>query len=234
MTGFDVPSCSTIYLDKPMRNHTLMQAIAWANRVFRDKLNGLIVDYVGVFRNLQKALAIYGSGSGGGIKEGETPVMEKSKLVELLRQVIEDTTAFCSELGIDLAKIQTAYGFERVRLIDDAVDAILVNDESKRKYIALAGNIVWIYRSILPDPAAGEFYPKQALFANLAEKMRSMVIEADISGVMKAVDELLDDSISTEGYVIRQPEPSETEHLVDLSRIDFEALKARFQKKIND
>jgi hypothetical protein len=161
-------------------------------------------------------------------------LMEKSELVELLRQVIEDTTAFCSELGIDLAKIQTAYGFERVRLIDDAVDAILVNDESKRKYIALAGNIVWIYRSILPDPAAGEFYPKQALFANLAEKMRSMVIEADISGVMKAVDELLDDSISTEGYVIRQPEPSETEHLVDLSRIDFEALKARFQKKIND
>ncbi len=68
-------------------------------------------------------------------------------------------------------------------------------------------HIVWIYRSILPDPAAGEFYPKQALFANLAEKMRSMVIEA---------------------------ETSETEHLVDLSRIDFEALKARFQKKFND
>ncbi len=189
------------------------------------------MDYVGVFRNLQKALAIYGSGAGGGIKEGETPVLEKNKLVEQLRQVIGETSSFCSGLGIDLTKIQTAYGFERVRLIDDAVDAILVNDESKRKYIALAGSIVRIYRSILPDPAAGEFYPKQALFAKLAEKMRSMVIEADISGVMKAVDELLDESISTEGYVIRQPlEPSETEHLVDLSRIDFEALKARFEK----
>src|SRR5207249_6149400 len=58
MTGFDVPTCSTIYLDKPMRNHTLMQTIARANRVFRDKVNGLIVDYVGVFRSLQKALAI--------------------------------------------------------------------------------------------------------------------------------------------------------------------------------
>ena len=64
MTGFDVPSCSTIYLDKPMRNHTLMQTIARANRVFRDKVNGLIVDYVGVFRNLQKALAIYGDRPG--------------------------------------------------------------------------------------------------------------------------------------------------------------------------
>jgi len=73
MTGFDVPSCSTIYLDKPMRNHTLMQTIARANRVFGEKFNGLIVDYVGIFRDLQKALAIYGSASGGGIKPGELP-----------------------------------------------------------------------------------------------------------------------------------------------------------------
>ena len=64
ITGFDVPSCSTIYLDKPMKNHTLMQTIARANRVWRDKQNGLIVDYVGVFRNLQKALAIYGTAQG--------------------------------------------------------------------------------------------------------------------------------------------------------------------------
>ena len=61
MTGFDAPSVSTIYLDRPMRNHTLMQTIARANRVFPDKDNGLIVDYIGVFRDLEKALAIYGA-----------------------------------------------------------------------------------------------------------------------------------------------------------------------------
>jgi len=60
MTGFDVPSCSTLYLDKPMRNHTLMQTIARCNRVYPGKVSGLIVDYAGVFRNLEKALAIYG------------------------------------------------------------------------------------------------------------------------------------------------------------------------------
>ena len=64
MTGFDAPSCSTIYLDRPMRNHTLMQTIARANRVFPEKENGLIVDYIGVFRNLEKALAIYGAATG--------------------------------------------------------------------------------------------------------------------------------------------------------------------------
>src|SRR5438094_5717624 len=65
ITGFDVPSCSTMYLDKPMKNHTLMQTIARANRVWRDKQSGLIVDYVGIFRNLQKALAIYGTAQDG-------------------------------------------------------------------------------------------------------------------------------------------------------------------------
>jgi len=82
-----------------------MQTIARANRVFGKKLNGLVVDYVGVFRNLQKALAIYGSG--GGINEGETPVKDKSVLVEQLKNAILEITAFCKERGIDIQKIQT-------------------------------------------------------------------------------------------------------------------------------
>ena len=77
-TGFDVPSLSTVYLDKPLRNHTLMQTITRANRVFPEKNNGLIVAYVDVFRNLQKALAIYAVGG----KAGEVPVEEKGALVE--------------------------------------------------------------------------------------------------------------------------------------------------------
>ena len=77
-TGFDVPSLSTVYLDKPLRNHTLMQTITRANRVFPEKNNGLIVAYVDVFRNLQKALAIYAIGS----KPGEVPVEEKGALVD--------------------------------------------------------------------------------------------------------------------------------------------------------
>jgi len=157
MTGFDVPSCSTIYLDKPMRNHTLMQAIARANRVLGDKTNGLIVDYIGVFRNLQQALAIYGSASGGGIKEGEMPVQHKQALVEQLQQAIDEAVTFCVGRGINLATLQAASGFQRVRLLDDAVEAILVNDESKRRYLSLAEKVDRAYRAILPDRAANEF-----------------------------------------------------------------------------
>ncbi len=85
LTGFDAPSCSTLYLDKPMRGHTLMQTIARANRVYGDKVNGLIVDYANVFQELEKALAIYGSGTGG----GEMPVKDKKELVEALRIALD-------------------------------------------------------------------------------------------------------------------------------------------------
>ncbi|MCD4768185.1 MAG: type I restriction endonuclease subunit R, partial [Methanosarcinales archaeon] len=225
MTGFDVPSCSTIYLDKPMRNHTLMQTIARANRVFGDKLNGLIVDYIGVFRNLEKALAIYGSAAGGKTKEGETPVMDKSELVKYLKQAINETIEFCKKRGINLTQIQAVDGFKRVKLLDNAVEAILVNDDSKKKYLSLSVNVAKIYRAILPDPAANEFGPRQKLITIIAAKIRSLTPKADISDIMGEVEELLDQSIATEGYIIQDPsEQSDVSKYLDLSQVNFEAL----------
>jgi len=120
LTGFDAPAVSTIYLDKPMKNHTLMQTIARANRVFREKNNGLIVDYVGVFRNLQKALAIYGSTSGGGVKEGECPIQKKDELVEELRLAIAEAVDFCKDCEVDLDAILKAEGFQKIAYLDEA------------------------------------------------------------------------------------------------------------------
>ena len=134
ITGFDAPSCSTIYLDKPMRNHTLMQTIARANRVFEQKVNGLIVDYIGVFRDLQQALAIYGSASGGGVTEGDTPVKDKSALVEQLREAISEATEFCSNRGIDFNQLETTQdAFARTRIWDDAVEAILSSNSPHKE-----------------------------------------------------------------------------------------------------
>jgi len=92
LTGFDAPSCSTVYLDKPMRNHTLMQTIARANRVFPGKHSGMIVDYANVFASLEQALAIYGTGKGG-----TNPVKDKAQLVESLRDAVESAMAFCKD-----------------------------------------------------------------------------------------------------------------------------------------
>ncbi|MCA1602833.1 MAG: HsdR family type I site-specific deoxyribonuclease, partial [Acidobacteria bacterium] len=221
ITGFDVPSCSTIYLDKPMRNHTLMQTIARANRVFRNKVNGLIVDYVGVFRNLQRALAIYGAG--GGIRPGETPVKDKQDLVELLRGAIQTAEDFCAERWVDLPSIRDAAGFTRVKLLDDAVEAIVENDESKEQYRSLTNNVTRLYKAILPDPLANEFGQINLLLSTIQDKIQALAPVPDISDVLSRVETLLDASIASEGYVIH-----ETDRIVDLSKIDFDALQKQF------
>ena len=114
ITGFDVQSLSTVYLDKPMRNHTLMQTIARANRVFEGKTNGLIVDYVGVFRNLQKALSVYAKPGIGGI---DVPVKNKEQLVIDLTETISQVRDFCLANNIDLNRIITeTRGFKKLRL----------------------------------------------------------------------------------------------------------------------
>lgn len=226
ITGFDVPSCSTIYLDKPMKNHTLMQTIARANRVYKDKTSGLIVDYVGMFRSLQKALAIYGSAAGGDTEEGDYPVLDKQQLVELLAEKIEETVTFCEGLDIDIDKIQAASVFERVELRHDAVESILVDEETKKQYLSMALIVNKIYKAILPDPIADELSPKAKLFAKIAEEIRSLTPPADVSQVMGQVETLLDNSIATQGYLIK-----ETPHkLYNLKDIDFEALKEKFEK----
>src|SRR5947208_8733376 len=146
MTGFDVPSCSTIYLDKPMRNHTLMQTIARANRVFGEKINGLIVDYVGVFRDLQKALAIYaGGGTGGGGGGGPTPVERKSQLITMLKKTIAEAVDFCKQRGVVVDAILQTKALKRVKALQNAREAILVSDDSKKQFLALAGRTAIVY-----------------------------------------------------------------------------------------
>jgi len=245
LTGFDSPSVATIYLDKPMTNHTLMQTIARANRVFKDKNNGLIVDYVGVFRNLEKALAIYGSTSGGGTGDGECPVQKKEELVEELRSAIAEALDFCEDRGVDIHKIIAANpeNFEKIKeqdtaavllvdakvndAIDDAVEKTIVNDELKKEFISLASRVVRLFKAILPDAAANEFAPIKTCLAVLAEKIRNFTEEASIDEIMNQVGELLDESIATKGYVIHATEQTD---LLDLSQIDFDALKAHFEK----
>ena len=121
LTGFDAPSCSTVYLDKPMRNHTLMQTIARANRVFPGKHSGLIVDYANVFASLEQALAIYAVG-----QSGAHPVRDKQQLVEALRQAKTDAVAFCRQHGVSLEDVErtTVGSLERLKIID-AVECLI-------------------------------------------------------------------------------------------------------------
>ncbi len=220
ITGFDVPSCSTIYLDKPMKNHTLMQTIARANRNFPGKEAGFIVDYVGVFRNLQKALAIYGGGNTG---SSEPPIREKSDLVEYLRHIIAATLGYLDERGVDPAAIKNAFGLEKAGLIGEAVERLIETDEAKREYLSKARAVSRVYKAILPDSASTEFTPDAVLISVLAERIRSLMPKPDISAIMQDVEDLLDRSVAPNPYET----PDEPE-VIDISQIDFDKLRAKF------
>lgn len=227
MTGFDVPSCSTIYLDRPMRNHTLMQTIARANRVFPEKENGLIVDYIGVFRDLEKALAIYGAARPE--DGGDSPIQDKSGLVAELGEAVEETTDTLEAHDIDLDALATARGFEFIALRDSAVEALLIDDDTKKQYQSQANRVRRLFKAILPDPSANAIAPTVAIIRNIAQRISSLVDPPDISGVMDEVEQLLDRSVGAEEYVIRAAAAGvEADPVIDLNKIDFDALAARF------
>jgi type I restriction enzyme R subunit len=130
--GFDVLSLSTIYLDRPMRNHSLMQTIARANRVYGEKAGGFIVDYVGIFRNIEQALKIYATPKSGGI---EIPIKPKEKLLEALEQKIKEINKFLSTLSVDPEKIiKTRSGFEKIRLLKNATMPFSKTSPQKRSF----------------------------------------------------------------------------------------------------
>ncbi|NEQ69117.1 MAG: type I restriction endonuclease subunit R, partial [Symploca sp. SIO2D2] len=224
ITGFDVPSCSTIYLDKPMANHTLMQTIARANRVCgTDKLNGLIVDYIGIFRNLQQALAIYGSGDRG----DDTPVKPKTELVAQLREKITEAKAFCQEHQVNFEELQRLGddSYDSIALWDNFVNSLLATEASKQQFLAYTRDMTKLYRAILPDVAAREFRTALTNFLALAKRIHSHTPQADIRDIKAEIRAILDESIGTLDYVI-----PETGEVIDLSQLDFEALQKQFQQ----
>jgi type I restriction enzyme R subunit len=222
LTGFDAPSCSTLYLDKPMRNHTLMQTIARANRVFPGKYSGLIVDYANVFASLEKALAIYGVG-----KDGGRPVEDKTKLVEELRVAVAEATAFCSKQGVDLASMEAlpSGGMERLGAMETTVNALVAPDPVQRDFLAHERLVRTLFGAVKPDPAGFQFGGRVATLGAIADaiKAKTHPDPVDISKILGEITQILDQSVS--GVSI----PSTPGTILDLSKIDFEALAKRFK-----
>lgn len=221
ITGFDAPSISTVYLDKPMRGHTLMQTIARANRVFSGKINGLIVDYIGVFRDLQKALSVYGQGT-----DGEMPVREKSDMISELNSIRSELDAFMqSSAGHGLGDIEKQEGFERVAVIERSVDAIVASEDRKKEFDGLANGFNKLFKAILPDLAANQFLATYQLIRTLQGQIRSLAGDVSIDHISSSIVKLLDESIEAGSYTIKELQADE---VIDLSQVDFEKLQEQF------
>jgi len=230
MTGFDVPSCSTIYLDKPMKNHTLMQTIARVNRVFgENKVAGLIVDYIGILYQLNQALSIYITTDKEGISN--SPIVEKSELISQLEKYINEIKDLFSKWDIDIEKILNSKELECINLIDNAVENILRNDERKKTFALKNSIIQRTYKAILPDTFVSKYQPVVKLLGTISKKINLISPEVDISDVIKQVSDLLDRSVKVDTRYSKETfEEYVAGSIMDLTKIDINKLKEEFEK----
>lgn len=224
ITGFDVPSISTIYLDKPMKDHSLMQAIARANRVYGDKQGGFIVDYIDVFKNLRKALSVYASPKDG---SSDLPIEAKEELVKTLEEYIKNLNSQLISWNVDLKKIINSKGKEKYPAIVEARSKLVINDTVKKEFLTKAGNAIKIYRAILPHKKASDFSQNIEVLRELVEGIYSLNPEINIKEVIKDIQEVLDLSISSKGYIIRE----EDRKSINLEGVDFDEIEKNLKKK---
>ena len=221
MTGFDVPNLSTLYLDKPLKNHTLMQTIARANRVAdAGKKNGLIVDYIGVFKNIERALALYAA---SGVDKDEI-IKSKDELLKDLKNTLQTVKEFLNIEQIELKSLLEAPSSQKLLLLEKYANTIIGQQEKKKIFLNLASDLQSAYRSVLPDPSAEDYYGEVTAVRVLASRIRDVGAQSvDVSQVKKDLEDLLDKSIQAGEYVI-----SAHKKVKDLSKLDAEALHIFF------
>ena len=227
MTGFDVECLSTLYIDKPMKAHTLMQAIARANRVYPGKDFGLIVDYNGMLRNLREALAQYALGDdGAGGEEIVTPIEER---VQALIEAIEATEAHLLGLGFDPTALIGSTGFARIKGLKDAVEVVYTSDDTKRRFEVLARQVFVRFKALAMEPSSVAYAERHDNIEAIYKKLIERRDTADVTELLKELHRIINEAIRTQS-----PGDDQAEGLTfDLSEIDMENCGTNSPRKFS-
>ena len=230
LTGFDVPSLSTLYLDKPLKAHTLMQAIARANRVHEGKNNGLIVDYCGILKNLRKALATFAGYKGEGDDTtdpppGSEPTKPKEELLADLEEAIEAVRGYLEQRSFRLEDVLEKTRFERNKAIIDAKEAINESDETRKRFEIICREVFKKFKACLSIKGVNDYRHAYDAIRIIYKSLKDDVDKADISDIMRELHEIVEESI--EPKEIGDVKPSK---LYDISQIDFERLRKEFER----
>ena len=229
LTGFNVPSLANLYLDKPLKAHTLMQAIARANRVNGGKNNGLIIDYCGILKNLRKALATFvgtgDTGRIGGLGPDELdPTRTKEELLEDLKQAISLVSDFLQERKASLDAIINTSGFERNKAIVAAKEAVNENDETRKKFEVMCREVFIKFKACLTIPGVNAYRNQYNAINIIYKSLQKDRDQADISDIIKQLHEVIDESITVTPDKAKEPNKP-----YDISKIDFNRLRAEFE-----
>ena len=225
LTGFDVKCLSCLYLDKPLKAHTLMQTIARANRVAEGKSNGLIIDYVGIVKALRKALADYTANVGG--QGGSDPTVDKDLLIKRILDTIEKTKAFLKTKDYDLQNLIDASGFEKLTQLQAAANAVCGSVEDKKSFTTYASELKRLMKYTDRDDVTGaprkEYEAIAAIYAELQKKRKHV----DTTDLMVEINQIISEYVDVEPATSGDTEAGKR---FDISEIDFDLLRREFAK----
>ncbi|BAF70809.1 type I restriction endonuclease subunit R [Nitratiruptor sp. SB155-2] len=195
LTGFDVPSLHTMYIDKPMKGHTLMQAIARVNRVYKDKTGGLIVDYIGIASDLKEALSFY-SDSGG---KGEPARLQEEAVKVMLEklEVVRDML-----YGYDYKRYFDADTSQKLHIILEVEDFILGLENGKKRFIDAVTALSKAFSLAVPHSEAMKIKDEVAFFQAVKSRLIKFNIESENSfDYATAIKQIVDKAVSSSGVI---------------------------------
>ncbi|WP_295222894.1 type I restriction endonuclease subunit R [uncultured Chryseobacterium sp.] len=228
ITGFDAPAISTVYLDKPIKGHTLMQTIARANRVYDDeKENGLIVDYGNVYQQLEKAYAVYGEGDKGrkgDENDNQKPFEQLETMSEEIKEAIDEVVKMLEEENFNLDTLIEATAMGKIAAVNNGANAVCRNDESRAKFEIAARNVFRKYKALFPEKQAKKFTPQYNAIDAIYSKLNQKVKSADVTEIILRLQSVVNDSVVVDTV---QENPYT---MIDLSNLNIDALKKAFEK----
>lgn len=225
LTGFDVPSLATLYLDKPLKAHTLMQAIARANRVNEGKNNGLIVDYCGILKHLRKALATFAGtqpeGEGGEID----PARPDEELLADLAEAIALVRAFLEDRDAALDDVIQMSGFERNAAIVACKEAANENDESRKRFEVMCREVFKKFKACINVQGVNAHRADRDAINIVYKSLQQDREQADITDIIRQLHHVVDEAIE-----LKVDRVGDDAGPYDISKIDFERLRKEFAR----
>jgi len=226
LTGFDVQCLSNIYLDKPLKAHTLMQTIARANRVFEGKSNGLIIDYVGVVKALRKALADYTTTAGGNVSD---PTPDKEKLLARIFELMKEITEYMTQNGFNLVALVNSSGFEKLALVKSGADAMTASEEIKKRFEIMARELFKLFKYTEHHEVSDEHRAYKNAISAVYDQMQEKRKHSDTTDLMVAVNQIVSSYVTVQKNEAALAESKR----FDISKIDFERLRQEFVRANN-
>ena len=224
LTGFDVKTLSCLYIDKPMKAHTLMQTIARANRVAEGKTNGLVIDYIGIVKALRQALADYTANPGG--EGGNDPTVDKKELIKHVLETIAAATYYLKEHDFELDDLIHAVDFMKLEYLLEAANAMCETIEIRKTFVTYVTTLLKLWKYLDREDITAEMKQQKDALEAIYKELQKKRQHADITDLSVAINEIVNDHLEMQESTVGEDGPTR----FDISGINFELLRREFAK----